>query len=91
MADVLKLRMLHVMGYHGMLGWSVRVLGEGTVFVFIVVVVAAVLLAHEVLGTLVFVCAAILGDLLVPWRLAHLSIPGGQWGCLHIGSGQLSR
>jgi hypothetical protein len=51
--------MLHVRRNHVLVGRSVGVLGEGAVFVFIVVVVA-VLLAHEVLGALVFVCTAII-------------------------------
>lgn len=57
-SDVLELRMLHMMGHHGVVGGRVRVLGKGGVFVVIIIVVA-VLLAHEVLGALVFVCAAI--------------------------------
>ena len=77
-ADVLELRVLHVMGHHGVLGRRVRVWGEAAFFVAIVVVVA-ILLAHEVLGALVLVCAAILGDLSVPCRFSAALDLGNTW------------
>jgi len=59
MADMLELRVLHVVGHHdSMVGRGVRVAREGALVV-IVVVVVAIFLSHEVLGTLVFVGSAI--------------------------------
>jgi len=46
-----------------MLRWGVGVAWERATLFVLIVVVVAVLLAHEVLGTLVLVCAAILRDL----------------------------
>ena len=64
MTDVLEgLRVLHVVRHQAMLLWrGVRVAWRRAIVVLIFVVVA-VLLAHEILRTLVFVCAAILRDL----------------------------
>lgn len=90
MSDVLELGMLHMMGHHGVVGGRVRVWGKGGVFVVIIVVVA-VLLAHEVLGALVLVCAAILGNLSVPCRFSATLYPGPMGECLRIGSDQWSR
>lgn len=63
MADVLKgLRMLYVVWHQTMLlGRSVGVARRRAVVLVLFVVI--VLLAHEVLRTLVFVCAAILRNL----------------------------
>lgn len=65
MAHVLEgLRVLEMVGDHGsgVVGRSVRVACGGGV-VLLLVLIVAVLLAHEVLGALVLVGAAILRDL----------------------------
>jgi hypothetical protein len=63
-ADVLEgLRVLHVMRHQAMLlWWGVRIAWRRAVVVFVLILVA-VLLAHEILRTLVFMRAAILRDL----------------------------
>ena len=58
LSDVLELRVLHVL-HHGMLGRRVRVARWRAFLIFLIIVVA-VLLAGEVLRTLVLVGAAIL-------------------------------
>lgn len=65
MPDVLELRVLHVVRHHGVLRWGVRVARRRTL-VILVVVIVAVLFAHEVLWAFVLVRAAILRG-----RLAH--------------------
>ena len=64
MTDVLEgLCVLHVVRHQAMLlWWGVRIAWRRAVLIFVVVVVD-VFLAHEVLGALVFVCAAILRNL----------------------------
>lgn len=57
--------MLHVVRHHGMLRRSMRVAWRRALVVLVVFIVA-VLLAHKVLGTLVFVRTAILHDLSAP-------------------------
>jgi hypothetical protein len=75
MSNVLELGMLHVMGHHAVLGWSVGVSWYRALFVFIVLVVA-VFLAHKVLWTLVFMRAAILRDLSVSFYFSAALCPG---------------
>jgi hypothetical protein len=53
------LGMLEVVRHHRVLGWGMRVVGSGTIVVFVFIVIT-VLFAHEVLGTFVFVRIAIL-------------------------------
>lgn len=72
---VLELRVLHVMGHHRVLGRGVRVPGQGALVVLIILVVA-VLLAHEVLWTLVLVGSAILRDLSVSFCFSAALDPG---------------
>lgn len=57
-----------------LLGWSVRFPGSNAIVILVIIVV--VLLAQEVLGTLVFVRAAILRDLLARLHLAQSSACG---------------
>ena len=91
MADVLVgLGVLQVVRHHAVLGRRVRVAGCGGLVVLIVLVVA-VLLAHKVLGPLVFVCAAILRDLSASCALSAALEPWDAEKCLHIGTGQWSR
>ena len=81
MADVLESgSVLEVMGHHGMLRRCVRCSWRRTADVFLILVAGSCVLAHEVLGTLVLVCAAILWELvtiLVPicWQSAYILIP----------------
>lgn len=64
MTDVLeRLRMVHVVRHQAvLLWWGVRVAWRRAILVFVLVLVA-ILLAHEVFRALVFMCAAILRDL----------------------------
>jgi hypothetical protein len=83
--------MLHMIGYHGvLLRWGARFSWWSAFFVLIFVVVA-VLLAHEVFGTLVFVSSAILRDLSAPSLFSAILCLGLKGACIHIGSGQSSR
>jgi hypothetical protein len=88
-ADVLVgLRVLQVVRHHGMLRRGVRV-ARRSALVVVVVLIVAVLLAHEVLGPLVLVRAAILRDLSA--RNSFSATLDPRAGCIHIGTGQWSR
>jgi hypothetical protein len=76
MSDVLEsLGVLQMVRHDTVLWRSMRVAWNG-ILIFVVVFVVSVLLAHEVLGALVLVCAAILRDLSAHIHLAQLCGPG---------------
>jgi hypothetical protein len=52
------LGMLEVVRHHRVLGWGMRVVGSGTIVVFVFIIIT-VLFAHEVLGAFMFVRIAI--------------------------------
>ena len=64
------LSMLEVVRHHRVLGRSMRVVGNGAIVVVFVIIIA-VLFAHEVLGTFVFVCVTILGVVSAMCELAR--------------------
>jgi hypothetical protein len=72
---------LQVVWHHGMLGRGVRV-ARSSALVVVVVFIVAVLLAHEVLGPLVLMRAAILRDLSAPCSFSAALNRGT--GCAYI-------